>query len=288
MKRLVDLNLKKIWLNPDHTVEAGRVIVNGLQLRFVAVMEGGLLRGIVSADTLRTSDPQRMIRDLMFEPRINLDDDTTVARAAEAFADPTADVAAVFHEQSFVGLLTPSQLLPELRRPWDSRTNLGTADRLREWAVEALRQDKEISILFFDLNDFGAYNKKHGHIVGDRILKRFANFLKDRLDVRRDLLVRYAGDEFVIGTLRLRDDAEAFAAEIKNLADQELFDDVGGPITFCVGVSGGRRTGPRPETHLEANIDDLINSASRAAQKAKEALKRRALQVEATPNEANG
>ena len=52
-------------------------------------------------------------------------------------------------------------------------------------------------LYFVDLDNFKQSNDRYGHIYGDRLLRRFAKDLQACLGVE-ELLIRYAGDEFVI------------------------------------------------------------------------------------------
>ncbi|MCP3924578.1 MAG: GGDEF domain-containing protein [Desulfobacterales bacterium] len=61
----------------------------------------------------------------------------------------------------------------------------------------AQREDTNISIILFDLNDFKIVNDTYGHLVGDEILKSFSRFLLEYAR-RADLLFRFGGDEFLL------------------------------------------------------------------------------------------
>jgi GGDEF domain-containing protein len=52
-------------------------------------------------------------------------------------------------------------------------------------------------LYFVDLDDFKKQNDSKGHIYGDQLLCRFAKDLRAGLKAG-DLLIRYAGDEFII------------------------------------------------------------------------------------------
>lgn len=61
----------------------------------------------------------------------------------------------------------------------------------------ANRFDTKFSLMLLDIDDFRKVNNKFGHLEGDRVLVRFAEFLRG--NVREvDSVVRYGGDEFVI------------------------------------------------------------------------------------------
>lgn len=276
MRTIAELALLPVWVNPDHLVLSARLLMSGHRTRAVAVRDHEQIVGVLSLERARASDDRASVESTMEPVGLTLEGHMPVHRAAEVFTESNVDWAVVEDDGRFLGLLTPQLLLKELRRPWDARTGLGSGERLKEWAIDQLRERKEISILFFDLNDFGLYNKQYGHLVGDRVLRRFSSFLKGVIDANHDVLVRYAGDEFAIGSLRNRAEAEALAQTIKDRAESELFDDQDRPITFCIGISGGRRSSIREDLHLEACYDDLLNAASRACMAAKEELKKRA------------
>ncbi|UOD34330.1 GGDEF domain-containing protein [Deferribacteraceae bacterium V6Fe1] len=71
-------------------------------------------------------------------------------------------------------------------------------DEVIERAVEEYeRYGKKFSIIFIDLDDFKLVNDKHGHVVGDFVLKYLANILKRNIR-KVDFAFRYGGEEFVI------------------------------------------------------------------------------------------
>jgi diguanylate cyclase (GGDEF)-like protein len=61
----------------------------------------------------------------------------------------------------------------------------------------AERYDRQLSVLFLDLDRFKLVNDRHGHLVGSRVLRRLSEVLSEC--VRQvDTLARYGGDEFTI------------------------------------------------------------------------------------------
>jgi diguanylate cyclase (GGDEF)-like protein len=54
-----------------------------------------------------------------------------------------------------------------------------------------------VAAILFDLDHFGALNKRHGHLVGDAVLRRFAAILKAKFRAS-DLVARYGGEEFLV------------------------------------------------------------------------------------------
>ncbi|GIU36049.1 GGDEF domain-containing protein [Shewanella colwelliana] len=61
----------------------------------------------------------------------------------------------------------------------------------------AKRLNRQLVLLYFDLDHFKATNDRYGHQVGDEHLKTFANTLKHNSRTC-DLVARWGGDEFVV------------------------------------------------------------------------------------------
>ncbi|MBL8060703.1 MAG: GGDEF domain-containing protein [Chthonomonas sp.] len=264
MKSLEDLRLVPVWVNPNHTVESALILMKGHGLRAIAVMERGVLLGVLTMDLSAASASDALVGDVMRKKPTVLEPDEAVVKVAQQFVEEDADVGVVMDETRFYGVVTSNMLLRELRRSWDTLTGLGFSDRLREWGIEQLTAGREITILFIDLDSFGEYNKKYGHPVGDRVLKRVAKLLKDSVG-ESDILVRYGGDEFAIGTLRARAEAEDLAASIREGSSSLFIEGDYHPVAFTIGIAGGRRSVTRPDIHVAATLDWLITAASRDA-----------------------
>jgi len=68
-------------------------------------------------------------------------------------------------------------------------------ERLGEEIERCLEKDTSLSLLFCDLDGFRAFNDRHGHGSGDRVLRAVARVLES--SVRHvDLTARYGGEEF--------------------------------------------------------------------------------------------
>ncbi len=65
-----------------------------------------------------------------------------------------------------------------------------------EWRM-AHWPDRPMALAVLDLDGFKAVNDCCGHLVGDRVLHRFADLVQSTLR-ERDLFARYGGDEFVV------------------------------------------------------------------------------------------
>ena len=93
--------------------------------------------------------------------------------------------------------------LQESKREAKTDTLTGLANRKAfDELVHKVTQDADssgldICLLFCDLDNFKDINDKHGHLVGDQVLRVVANALKDSVK-GRDLVARYGGEEFSI------------------------------------------------------------------------------------------
>ena len=76
--------------------------------------------------------------------------------------------------------------------------NRKSFDEYIQTTVAEAEQDKQsLSIIFCDLDYFRDLNAKHGHLLGDQVLKVVANIIKATVK-GRDFVARYGGEEFTI------------------------------------------------------------------------------------------
>ncbi len=84
---------------------------------------------------------------------------------------------------------------------YDSLTGLlnrGALDEaLRREMSRAKRHNTDLSVLFFDLDDFKKINDTFGHPAGDKVLKKIAGIIKNEIR-QEDIATRYGGEELVI------------------------------------------------------------------------------------------
>ena len=88
------------------------------------------------------------------------------------------------------------------RQAWsDELTGLANRTRFNELVAEQLPEIRQgtlkASVAYIDLDGFKAVNDRHGHYIGDQLLKALAVRLQQRIRPT-DLLGRLGGDEFVI------------------------------------------------------------------------------------------
>ena len=81
----------------------------------------------------------------------------------------------------------------------DALTGLSNRRHLQlhlEREVAAARRGRKLTLVLFDLDSFKHYNDTLGHVVGDQLLKAFAEVLTHE-NRAMNLVARYGGDEFV-------------------------------------------------------------------------------------------
>jgi diguanylate cyclase len=70
-------------------------------------------------------------------------------------------------------------------------------DRLKQAMAQSARQNKQLALLFIDLDKFKSVNDRLGHTAGDKLLQQVAERLAASVRIG-DTACRYGGDEFVI------------------------------------------------------------------------------------------
>lgn len=127
----------------------------------------------------------------------------------------------------------------------------------------AKRNNDDLSLIFFDLDDFKKVNDSYGHQAGDDVLSGCATIIK-REKRKEDIAARYGGEELVI-LLPNADKTIAMkvADRVRRSIEKMLISHDDRPIS--VTVSGGVASFPVDAS----NKDDLIKSADRAMYRAK-------------------
>ena len=96
-----------------------------------------------------------------------------------------------------------------------------------------------MSILYLDVDKFKDINDKHGHIVGDQVLKNIINTIKKNIR-RSDYIVRMGGDEFIIVFIKTNGKkALQITARIQQSINNEI-EYIGSdmyPVTVSLGLT---------------------------------------------------
>jgi len=134
----------------------------------------------------------------------------------------------------------------------DNLTGLYNRQYLEE---EIKRKDTErqlpISIIMADINGLKMINDSYGHESGDRLLKKATNILQSSVR-QEDLVVRWAGDEFIIFLTQTdEDEACKIYNRIKSNCNESADDKI--PVSLGIGMAVKRDPGQ--------DIYDVLNKA---------------------------
>jgi diguanylate cyclase (GGDEF)-like protein len=150
----------------------------------------------------------------------------------------------------------------------DALTGLANRSTLFEYGERMLvtfaEQPSEFSVLLLDLDHFKKINDNFGHQVGDSILIKIAELVKETMR-SRDVFSRFGGEEFV-ALLPYADNnkARAIAMRINEKLAQHDFTSliVQGKVTASIGVATMKSN--------EMSFEDLLHCADLAMYEAKE------------------
>jgi diguanylate cyclase (GGDEF)-like protein len=128
----------------------------------------------------------------------------------------------------------------------------------------ARRFETSLSVVMLDIDHFKRINDDHGHLVGDRVLQRFADIVRAELR-KEDILVRYGGEEFCVLVPDVAGPgAVTLAGRIRAAVAREPFmvDGIAIRLTISAGVAARIDEGPE-------DVDRLVNRADEALYMAK-------------------
>jgi diguanylate cyclase (GGDEF)-like protein len=135
-----------------------------------------------------------------------------------------------------------------------------------EWR-RAARDGTDLAVVFFDLDEFHAFNERYGHVGGDACLVRVARTLAHGLRRASDVLARYGGEELVailpetdaVGAAVV---AERLRARIEALQVPHAASPTG-VVTLSAGVASHRPDGATTAEQLIAAADGALYRAKR-------------------------
>ena len=261
-----------VWVSPAARVKTAVILMKGHDIGALPVVGANdEVAGIVTYADVLGQPAESPIADVMARDYASADPQMSVADAAELMSESRTGYLLVVEKKRLKGILSHGDILPELGKSFDPLTGLAWSDQFREWAIDALKRGREISVIFFDLDKFGAFNKQHGHVVGDTILKEVAEVFSSSIDAEKDFACRYGGDEFVVASVRKADDAVTLADLIRQGISDISIPDLAVSVSGSYGIFGGRRTNERRDIHYAATIDDLVTRASKNCTLAKPA-----------------
>jgi diguanylate cyclase (GGDEF)-like protein len=121
--------------------------------------------------------------------------------------------------------------------PLTGLANRRALDRIRD----QMGADGQVSLVLIDVDHFKAVNDRHGHALGDAVLRSLGGLLTRSVRTM-DVVARWGGEEFLIalpgGSGRLgADAADRVCRRVRNHPWRQLADGLG--VTVSAGVASG-------------------------------------------------
>jgi diguanylate cyclase (GGDEF)-like protein/PAS domain S-box-containing protein len=176
--------------------------------------------------------------------------------------------------QQYVGLFSDISAMKEHQiqlehiAHFDALTHLPNrvllADRLQQAMAQSQRRGQQLAVAFLDLDGFKTINDQHGHHVGDQVLIKLAQRMKQALR-EGDSLARLGGDEFVAVLIDLEDLAASrpLLSRLLEACSQPVRV---GDLSLQVSASLGVTFYPQPQ---DIDADQLLRQADQAMYQAK-------------------
>jgi diguanylate cyclase len=135
----------------------------------------------------------------------------------------------------------------------------------------ARREQRPLSLIFLDLDQFKQFNDTHGHTQGDDVLRHVARTLDESFRRGGDLVARYGGEEFAVILPGV--DAHRAGLYAERLRRRIWRMAIGiGPTEASdrITISGGVATiAPGSPDFLDTSPDALLRAADQALYRAK-------------------
>ncbi len=113
--------------------------------------------------------------------------------------------------------------------------------RLDEELKRCGRYPAPLSLIMTDIDHFKKFNDTYGHQVGDMVLIKVADIIRDTIRNEVDIPCRYGGEEFaIIASQTGFEDAKRMAERIRSAVERAELDGPGGKklkITISLGIS---------------------------------------------------
>ncbi|WP_088188133.1 GGDEF domain-containing protein [Desulfosporosinus sp. FKA] len=230
------------------------------------VMNEGNLIGIITYKDLLRTHPNRIIADVACEEPVIVSAEMSLWQAKELFEETKSDVILVEEKGYLSGILSRTLLEKNLGQHIDLLTGLYKSDYIYYHGVRLLKNQQEICIVFFDVNNFGVIDKTYGHTVGDIILTEVSKLLRANIPSNA-FLCRFGGDEFAVLLSAHLDEGTALAYRLADIIGRHRY--VRGiEISISAGVIGGRRHEERASDPWNT-MEQLMNIASLRSTEAK-------------------
>lgn len=233
---------------------------------YFPIVEDEQIIGVITNKELMQAHPNRIAADAITKKFSIIDIDTSIWEAKELCKGKNMESLLVENENEIVGLVKESDLNIELGKHIDLLTGLYKSDYIYYNTAKLIENRSEISVIFMDVNNFGAIDKEYGHICGDKVLKDIAILLNNHIDTDT-YLCRFGGDEYIVVTPYYMEKAKSMAKKLIDIVAEHKFHD-----EFNVSISAGIAEGRiynKKMTNIYTVVSNLINAASLASSRAK-------------------
>ena len=120
-------------------------------------------------------------------------------------------------------------------------------------------EDKNMSILIIDIDNFALINERFGHLEGDATIQEIAEIL-GYIHKKNDLLARWAGEKFILATKDMDMEKTLILAETIRKTIEDYIFQIKVTLTCSIGVS---------VYHENDTKDSLLSRAESALKRAK-------------------
>jgi diguanylate cyclase (GGDEF)-like protein len=235
---------------------------------YAHLLKVGLARGVaeVTLASMIASVPITWVCVLVFSPAAQLGDWLWTSMLAPAIVSP----AVCYVILSLIHQLEATRRSLAQAAATDPLTGVGNRRRFFDIAARELalsrRQERAMSIIVLDLDDFKAINDRFGHTAGDAVLVEVARVCTEALRTS-DLLCRWGGEEFVV-LLPDTDEpgAHVVAERLRSAVVDASIAPPGtserAPVTISLGIAS---------TDANWNLDRMITEADAQLYRAKAA-----------------
>lgn len=239
------------------------VINNGID--FFPVMDEDRLVGMLTYRDLIRVHPNRIVADAMQNKIISISPSTSLWDAKKIFENNDIDILLIIDNEKIAGIITKPVLNIEIAKWKDALTGLYKSDYIYYHTKKLITDNKNPSIIFIDINDFGHIDKKYGHIQGDILLKEIALVLKENM-TSETFLCRFGGDEFTIVVPYYLDKCIEFTKKILGeIASFNFSNNIRVKASAGIVLSSNKIS----YEDINSTVYKLINKASLASTKAK-------------------
>ncbi len=130
---------------------------------------------------------------------------------------------------------------------------------------QCVASGEDLAVLFIDVDHFKQVNDRHGHDLGDAVLRHVAARLEDAVRPT-DIIGRYGGEEFLVGlpgcpTTKAEAIADRMRASV-HAVPYELADGRALTLSVSIGI-GALSQQPRDLNHLIKLADEAVYAAKR-------------------------